>query len=162
TLAGAERGARNQGSDTKKRPPATADAPSLENETVVPGFLAAFSRIPMDLYADGRRIGSTEDGQLLLPAGTHRIEFVSERFHYRSTVGLTIRPGQVTPHTLALPSGRLRVTTTPGSEVWIEGERVGVAPIDAIAVPIGTHEIVVKDAAGGERHQAVEVKYGET
>jgi len=128
----------------------------------VGGFLLAFSRIPMDLYSDGRRIGTTEDGQLLLNSGSHKIEFVSERFNYRSTVTLTIRSGQVTAHTLALPSGRVRVTTTPGAEVWIEGERAGVAPLDAMPVTIGTREVVVKDASFGERRQSVEVKNGET
>src|SRR5262249_46617646 len=124
--------------------------------------LAAFSRVPMDLYADGRRIGSTDDGQLLLPPGVHNIDFVSDRFNFRSTVTLTIRSGQVTPHTLMLPTGMLRVTTSAGAEVWIEGERVGVARMNAIPVSIGTHEVVVKDPAGGERHQAVEVRFGET
>jgi hypothetical protein len=116
----------------------------------------------MDLFSDGRRIGTTEDGQLLLSSGSHKIEFVSQRFNYRSTVTLTIRPGQVTAHTLALPSGRVRVTTKPGAEVWIEGERVGVAPLEAKAVTIGTREVVVKDASFGERTESVEVKNGET
>jgi hypothetical protein len=49
-----------------------------------------------------------------------------------------------------------------GAEVWIEGERVGVAPVEATAVTIGTREVVVKDAAFGERKQSVEVKNGET
>jgi hypothetical protein len=54
------------------------------------------------------------------------------------------------------------VTTTPGTEVWIDGERAGVAPMDAIAVPIGTRDVVVKDPAFGERRESVEVKFGET
>jgi hypothetical protein len=115
----------------------------------------------MDLYADGKRIGTTEDGQILLPPGAHRIEFVSTRFAYRSSTNVTIRPGQVTPYTIALPTGLVRVTTVPGAEVWVEGQRVGVAPLDAFPVPIGTREVVVKDARG-ERRQAVEVKFGET
>jgi hypothetical protein len=159
-LVTAERAARRQSSATTNRDAASvpgAQAPS----TAVAGFLLAFSRIPMDLYSDGRRIGTTEDGQLLVNAGRHKIEFVSQRFNFRSTVTLTIRPGQVTAHTLALPSGRVRVTTTPGAEVWIEGERAGVAPLDAMPVTIGTREVVVKDAAF-ERRQSVEVKNGET
>jgi len=126
------------------------------------GFLAAFSRIPMDVFADGRRIGTTEDGQIMLPAGSHEVQFVSERFRYRSTVTLAIRSGQVTPHTVTLPSGYVRVTTTPGAEVWIEGARVGVAPLSPVSVPIGTREVVVKDSTLGERRQSVEVKFGET
>ena len=127
-----------------------------------PGFITAFSRIPMDVYADGKRIGSTEDGQLLLANGTHQIEFVSERFHYRAVAALTIPAGHVLPYTVALPSADVRVTTTPGAEIWIEGERVGVAPMEPVAVLIGTREIVVRDSYGAEKRQTVEVKYGGT
>jgi hypothetical protein len=127
-----------------------------------PGFVTAFSRIPMEVYADGTRIGTTEDGQLLLKSGTHRLEFVSQRFRYRSSTTLTIRAGHVHPYTVALPSASVHVTTTPGAEVWIEGERAGMAPLAAVQVPIGTREIVVKDPNGGEVRRAVEVKYGDT
>jgi hypothetical protein len=54
------------------------------------------------------------------------------------------------------------VVTAPGAEVWVEGERVGVAPLEPIHVPIGTREIVVKGPGGTEKRQAVEVKLGET
>jgi hypothetical protein len=127
-----------------------------------PGFLTAFSRIPMEVYADGKRIGTTEDGQLLLASGTHQIEFVSERFHYRAIASLTIPAGHVLPYTVALPSAEVRITTTPGAEVFIEGERIGVAPLEALHVPIGTREFAVRDSAGAEKRQVVEVKLGET
>jgi hypothetical protein len=127
-----------------------------------PGFIATFARIPMDVYADGKRIGTTEDGQLLLNSGTHRIEFVSERYRYRSTINMTIRPGYLVPYTVPLPAADVHVTTTPGAEVWAEGERVGIAPLDAFKLPIGTREVVVKDSSGSEKHKSVEVKYGET
>ncbi len=127
-----------------------------------PGFITAFSRIPMDVYADGRRIGTTEDGQLLLKSGPHRIEFVSERFRYRFTTSVTIRPGHVLPYTVTLPSAAVHVTTTPGAEIWLEGERIGVAPLPPFQVPIGTRDIAAKDASGSERRKSIEVKYGET
>ena len=116
----------------------------------------------MEVYADGKRIGTTEDGQLLLANGTHQIEFVSERFHYRAIASLTIPAGHVLPYTVALPSAEVRIATIPGAEVFIEGERIGVAPLEALHVPIGTREIVVRDSAGAEKRQVVEVKLGET
>ena len=116
----------------------------------------------MEVYADGKRIGTTEDGQLLLASGTHQIEFVSERFRYRAAASLTIPAGHVLPYTVALPSADVRITTTPGTEIWIEGERVGVAPLEQIHVPIGTREIVVRDAVGAEKRQVIEVKLGDT
>jgi hypothetical protein len=161
-IAAAERAVPVRDVVNANRPVATASAPASDTKADTgPGFIVAFSRVPMDLYADGKRIGTTEDGQILLPPGAHRIEFVSTRFAYRSSTNVTIRPGQVTPYTIALPTGLVRVTTVPGAEVWVEGQRVGVAPLDAFPVPIGTREVVVKDARG-ERRQAVEVKFGET
>jgi hypothetical protein len=56
----------------------------------------------------------------------------------------------------------VHVTATPGAEVWVEGERAGMAPLPALQVPIGTREIVVKDPNGGDTRRVVEVKYGET
>ena len=126
-----------------------------------PGFVTVFSRIPMQVYVDGKRIGASDDGQLLLTSGTHRLELVNDHFRFRSSTTLTIRPGHVHPYNVVLPTAQVRVATTPGAEVWVEGERVGVAPLDPIQVPIGTREIVVKDATG-EKRQAVEVKYGDT
>jgi PEGA domain-containing protein len=145
--------------------PLAAAVPRAEDKPAPitgPGFLTAFSRIPMEVYSDGKRIGTTEDGQLLIASGTHQIEFVSERFHYRAAASLTIPPGHVLPYTVALPSAELRIITTPGSEIWLEGERIGIAPLEQIHVPIGTREIVVRDSGGAEKRQVVEVKLGET
>ena len=148
-------------------PASPAPAPAARTEEkpapiTGPGFLTAFSRIPMEVYLDGKRIGTTEDGQLLIASGTHQIEFVSERFRYRAAANLTIPPGHVLPYTVALPSAEVRIITTPGAEVWIEGERIGIAPLEQIHVPIGTREIVVRDSGGAEKRQVVEVKLGET
>jgi len=152
--------------DIVKSPEAASPVPTAlsDKPTTItgPGFLTAFSRIPMEVYADGKRIGTTEDGQLLIASGAHQIEFVSERFHYRAIASLTIPPGHVLPYTVALPSADVRVITTPGAEVWVEGERVGVAPLEPIHVPIGTREIAVKGPGDAEKRQAVEVKLGET
>jgi PEGA domain len=143
-------------------PVATARSDDKPLAITGPGFLTAFSRIPMEVYADGKRIGTTEDGQLLIASGTHQIEFVSERFHYRAVASLTIPAGHVLPYTVALPSSEVHILTTPGAQVWIEGERIGIAPLEPIYVPIGTREIVVKDSTGAEKRQVVEVKLGET
>jgi len=126
-----------------------------------PGFMTVYSRIPMQVFVDGRRVGASDDGQLMLPNGTHRIEFVNDHFHYRSSTSLTIKSGRAQSYNVTLPTAQVRVTTTPGAEVFVEGERMGVAPLDPILVPIGTREIVARDA-NGEKRQVVEVKYGDT
>jgi hypothetical protein len=134
---------------------------SRDADDAGPGFMTVYSRIPMQVYVDGKRVAASDDGQLTVPNGTHRIEFVNDHFHYRSSTSLTIKPGGVQSYNVTLPTAQVRVTTTPGAEVFVEGERMGVAPLDPILVPIGTREIVARDA-NGEKRQVVEVKYGET
>jgi hypothetical protein len=60
-------------------------------------------------------------------------------------------------HTVALPSGLLRVHGVAGTEVWVEGEHVGALPLTEVTVPIGTREVVFRHPQYGERRQMVEV-----
>jgi hypothetical protein len=119
-----------------------------------------FSRIPLDIIFEGRRIGTTDDGQVLIPPGQHRIQLVSRRFNYRGDVTLSIDPGQMLTHTVSLPSGVLRVRGVTGTELWIEGEHIGTLPLSEVTVPIGTREIVFRHAQYGQRIQTVEVAAG--
>jgi hypothetical protein len=141
--------------------PDLSDEPAPFAEPSSPGFLAVFSRVPLDLYVAGRRIGTTEGGQILLPAGRYRVTLVNARLKFRGEVTLDIRPTAVTAHTVALPAGSLQVNTEPGADVWIEGEHAGVAPLGIVPVPIGTREVVVRHPALGERREYLEVRYGE-
>lgn len=146
-------------------PAAAATEPAATargNDARTPGFIAVFSRIPLDLYLENRRLGSTDDGQLMLPAGRHRIRLVNERFRFHDEIEVDVRPGDVTSHTVKLPTAAVRIDTVAGAEVRVEGESVGTAPLGELHVPIGTREIVVTHPQMGERRQAVEVIYGET
>jgi hypothetical protein len=123
-----------------------------------PGTLAVFSRVPLDLYVSGRRIGSTEDGQIILAPGRYRVELVSQRLGYRGAVTVDVRAASVTSHTVTLPNGRVQVHTEPGAQVSIEGKRVGTAPLGPLPVQIGTREVVVTHPSLGERREIVEVR----
>jgi hypothetical protein len=69
--------------------------PVKELKPLATGWLAVFSRVPLDLYVAGRRIGSTnDDGQIVLPAGRYKVELVSKEFNYQGEVVLDIRGGR--------------------------------------------------------------------
>jgi len=149
---------------TEPQATSTADAPQqpdTSSAVAAPGTLAVFSRVPLELYISNRRVGTTEDSQILLPAGRYRVGLVSTRLKYRGEVTLVVRPGAVTAHTVSLPDGRVQVNTEPGAEVWVEGARAGEAPLGPLPVPIGTREIVVRHPDLGERKEYVEIRYGE-
>jgi hypothetical protein len=129
----------------------------MAQETFMPGWLAVHSRIPLDVLMNGKRIGATGDGQLLLPPGRHKVTLASAQYNYRDTISVEIDAGRVRDHNVKLPLGRVTVNAPAGSEIWIEGERVGEAPMQAVPVPIGTREVVVRHPSFGERREYVEV-----
>lgn len=156
---------RGGGRGSQRPEEAVAEPIPLPTEAAAPttsGMLAVFSRVPLELYVSGRRIGTTEDGQILLPPGRYRVGLVNARLNYRGEVTLAVRSAEVTAHTVRLPDGHVQVNTEPGAEVWIEGDYAGMAPLGAVPVPIGTREVVVRHPDLGERREYVEVRHGET
>ena len=137
-----------------------AGTPVVNATKVSSGLLTVYSRVSLDLIIDGVRVGSTDDGQIVVPAGRRRVELVNKRLNYRGEVTLDVASGQVTTHTATLPPGQLRIAGAPGGEVWVEGEHVGTLPLGDISVPLGTREVLVRHPLFGERRQTVEVTYG--
>lgn len=140
----------------------TAGRSEASAPPVTSGLLQVFSRVPMDLYIAGRRIGTTGDGQIVLTPGSYRVEFVSTRLNYRGEALLSIRSAAVTTHNVTLPDGSLLIETEPGAEITVEGEPAGVAPAGVLRVPLGTREVLVRHPDLGERREVVEVRYGVT
>jgi hypothetical protein len=140
---------------------APADAPGEPAPTPA-GMLAITSPIPLDIYAGGRRLGASGARRLVLPAGTHALEVISERYGYRGVLSVTVAPASVTTRRVALPQALLQVDTTPGAEVWVDGRLRGVAPLAAFNVTIGTRGVRVRHPELGERRTGVEIRYGVT
>ena len=68
-----------------------------------PGLLTVSSRIPVDIYTRGRKIGASNSGEIVLASGTHRIELVNRRFNYRDEVSLEVAAGELTSYSVSLP-----------------------------------------------------------
>jgi hypothetical protein len=137
----------------------TADAPVADATTTAPGALTVFSRVPLEILAGDRRIGSSED-EITLPPGRHQLRLVNTRLGYQTDITVDIKSSAVTTHAAALPDGQVQVVAPAGSEIWIEGRLAGVAPIGVMTVPIGTRAIEVKHPLYGDERGFVEVRYG--
>ena len=112
------------------------------------GWIAVFSPVKLDLFEQGRPIGTSEDGRILAAPGLHEIEVVSERLGYRAVFRVNVVPGEVTPLSIEPPPGRLIVDGAEGSEVWVDGRLAGVTPLAEIDVPLGTRRIELRHPDG--------------
>lgn len=130
------------------------------SEAIFSGWLAIFSPIPITVVIDGKSASLTDDGRLMTTPGKHVVELISERFNYRTTETLEVRPGATTAHTLSVPMGNLRVTAPEGAGIRIDGQPPTGVPAEGLAVPVGSHEITATHPTLGERRVAVDVMHG--
>jgi serine/threonine-protein kinase len=115
------------------------------------GWMTARTRVPLQIVEQGRIVGTTEADRVLLPVGTHDLEFVNQSLGFRATRRVAISAGKATDVALPLPQAPLQVNAIPWAEVWIDGVRVGETPLANLAQTIGPHEVVFKHPQLGER-----------
>jgi hypothetical protein len=128
---------------------------------ITAGFLALLSSIPLEIYNGSARVGSSDEGHLQLQPGQYTIRVVNQHFRYDDTVDVEVRPGEITSYTVGLPRSPIHVTTEPGSDVYVDGQPVGTAPLGPTSVPIGRREVLVRHPQFGEQRQAVDVFFGQ-
>jgi hypothetical protein len=126
----------------------------------VSGWVSAKAPFTMEIREQGRLLGTTDADRLMITAGRHELDFVSDALGYRSTRVVQVGPGKVSSLTLDLPQGVVNLNAAPWAEVWIDGRRVGETPIGNLSVSIGPHEVVFKHPQLGEKRQAISVTLG--
>ena len=126
----------------------------------VSGWVSVKAPFTMEIREHGRLLGTTDTDRLMIAAGRHELDFVSEQLGYRSTRVLQVAPGKTASITLDLPQGVVNLNAAPWAEVWIDGRRVGETPIGNLSVSIGPHEIVFRHPQLGEKRQAISVTLG--
>jgi hypothetical protein len=123
---------------------ATLDVP------VYSGWVAVFAPVLLDIAENGRSIGTTEQGRLMLSPGRHQLVFSNRELGYTTRETVDIEPGEERSVNLQ-PTGELNVNALPWAEVWIDGQKTGETPVAHMRVPLGTHDIVFKHPEFGER-----------
>jgi hypothetical protein len=130
--------------------------------TPPPGWVSIDLPIQVEVYENGRFVGSSDRNQFLLSAGHHELELVNEFLKYRSSQSVVIQPGQATFISVDLPMGYLSLNAQPWSEVLIDGRPVGETPIGNLEFPIGPHRVVFRHPVHGEQTRTVVLAAGAT
>lgn len=65
------------------------------------------------------------------------------------------------PSVTALPTGVVRLAISPWGEVWVDDRRLGLTPpLNQLALPVGRHQITVRNDGAAEYRQTVLVQAG--
>ena len=122
------------------------------------GWLTVQAPVEMDILEDGRVLGNTRTDRLMLPVGSHHIEFSNPSLEFTAARTVQIAAGRTANVAIALPQGRLSINAVPWADVSLNGAALGTTPLGEVAVPIGTHELLFRHPQFGDRRQVVTVK----
>jgi archaellum component FlaG (FlaF/FlaG flagellin family) len=124
-------------------------------ESIFSGWLTVYSPFDLVITEDGRALRLDDRHQTMLGAGQHQLRLVNRALGYDALRQVQLKPGETTSLSVTPPPSTMTVTATEAAEVWLDGARVGEAPVNAWPVELGSHEIVVKRTVGGERRFTV-------
>lgn len=121
------------------------------------GWISVEAPFDMDVLENGVVIGTTATQRLMLPAGRHEIELVSNAFGVRTTATVQVPAGKTVTVPVSVPKGTISINALPWADVWLDGQPLGTTPLGNMSVSVGNHEILWRHPQFGERRQTVKV-----
>jgi hypothetical protein len=138
--------------------PATLVVPlGAPQGAIVSGWMSVSAPIELQIYEQGRLLGSSSIDRIMLAAGTHEIEIANEPLGFRTTRTIQVSPGRVSPVAVVLPKGVVSLNAVPWATVSIDGQVVGETPIGNLSVALGPHEVVFTNPEFGEQRRTIDV-----
>ena len=121
------------------------------------GWIEVKTPKTVQLFEDGRLLGSSDSERLMVSAGTHRLEIINEALGYRDNRTVTVSAGKTSSLTIDFPKGTIALNALPWADVWIDGEKVGETPIGNLPITIGAHEVIFRHPELGEQRHVTTV-----
>ncbi len=127
------------------------------DESIFAGFVTVLAPFDVEVSENGHPLRTDERGQILLAPGNHDLRVANASLDYATVQQVEVKPGATTALRVTPPSSALTVTSAEPSEVWLDGVHVGDTPLNGVAAPLGTHEVVVKRAGATDRRFTVTI-----
>jgi hypothetical protein len=121
------------------------------------GWISVSTPKTVQLFEDGRLLGSSDSERLMVPAGSHQLDIVNDALGYRNSRTVQVYAGKVSAIRIEFPKGTIALNAVPWADVWIDGEKVGETPIGNLPLTIGTHEVIFRHPDLGEQRQLTTV-----
>jgi hypothetical protein len=148
---------KGEGGTVRRAVTISPTAPATIDEAIFAGFVKVYAPFDVTIAENGRVLRADDSHQIMLPAGAHQLRLTNRALGYDAVRAVDVKPGEATALQLAPDPSTLTVTAAEAAEVWLDGTRIGDAPVNAAPVPLGVHEVLVKRAAGGERRFTVTI-----
>jgi hypothetical protein len=124
------------------------------------GWISVSAPADVQLFENGKLLGSSRVDRIMVTAGRHDLEIVNEALGFRGTQTVNVAPGQVTTIRPEWPKGAIAFNALPWADVFVDGKLIGETPIGNIALPIGPHEVVFRHPELGEHRVTHTVTLG--
>ena len=127
------------------------------DRSLLSGWVSVSAPIDVQIYENGKLLGTNQTDRLMVSAGEHHFEFVNDAFGFRVARNMSVGAGKAETIALKMPMGSMAVNAVPWAEVWLDGEKAGDTPIGNLPATIGRHEVVFRHPELGESRQTVTV-----
>jgi hypothetical protein len=127
------------------------------NESIFSGWLVVYAPFEIAIFEGGRVLQPDGRNQIMLPPGNHELRMTNRALAFEMVRQVEVKPGEGTTLRLIPPASTLTVTASDAAEVWLDGARLGETPLNGAPIALGTHELVVRRMAGGERRYTVTI-----
>jgi hypothetical protein len=128
-----------------------ADKVTEVNEPIVAAFVTILSPFEVSITEGTRNFRPDDHNEITLAAGPHDLRLTNRRLMFEDRRHVDLAPAERLTISVTPPQSTVSVTASEQAEVWVDGARVGQTPLADRVVELGTHEILVKRADGGER-----------
>jgi hypothetical protein len=125
------------------------------NESIFSGWVVVYAPFEITL-AEGTRVLRLDDrGEIMLPAGPHELRLFNRALGFEEVRRVDLKPGDRATLSVQPQRTTIAVTANEPAEIWLDGVRVGSTPLVGAPVDVGTHELVVRRASGGDRRMTI-------
>lgn len=125
------------------------------------GWLAPRATTTLQIFEKDRLIGTTENDRIVLPAGSHDLEFVADALGFRARRTVVVTAGQTSTVAMSLPQAAVNLNAVPWADVLVDGRNMGQTPLANLMLTIGSHQVTFRHPELGEKQTTVVVSLTE-
>jgi len=97
------------------------------------------------VFVDEVNIGSTPIANHEISPGTHTIHLVIFKIKAKEIIKITANPGESIEKNVQFAKGFLKISTVPGTDVFVNGDKIGTTPFQPKKKYAGTYKVVLKN-----------------